>query len=81
MKQFLRILLHISPLLPLVLGYTYGAIALGLFVGLCYVKVFKLRQQALDYAAKGDVKQEESVRKALTLWRSCTFLVDDAVKI
>ena len=74
MKQILRVLLHLSPIVPLAMNYRYGAVALALLVGLCYVKVFKLRQEAIDSAAKGNSQREASVRKLLGFWQGLTFL-------
>lgn len=70
-----RILLHLSPLIPVALGrMNIGAIML-LFLLLCYIKTFKLRQQILELAAKG-AKPEElaSYQNALKRWHALTFL-------
>lgn len=75
MKLFLPLVLHVAPLVPLFFGHPYGAVALLLFVLLCYIKVFKLRQQLLDLAAQGgDPKQEVSIQNALHRWLALTFL-------
>jgi len=75
MISLLRALLHISPLIPLYLGLHSLGIAVLLLVLLCYIKVFKLRQQLVDLASRGgDTKLEASLRKALQFWHSLTYL-------
>jgi hypothetical protein len=75
MMLVIRVLLHVAWIVPLVLGRPYLAIAMLLFVFLCYVKVFKFRQQLADLSARGGHPKEEiAVRKALQRWQSLTWL-------
>ncbi len=75
MIALLRALLHISPLIPLYLGRQSMAMAVILLVLLCYIKVFKLRQQLVDLASRGaDPKLDASLRKSLHRWHSLTYL-------
>lgn len=75
MMLMIKILLHVAWIIPLFWGRPYLAIALLLFVLLCYIKVFKFKQQLSDLAAKGgDPAAEASVRQALKRWHSLTWL-------
>jgi len=72
---FVKVLLHGAWILPLFWGRPYLAIAMLLLVLLCYVKVFKFRQQLTDLAARGgDPKDEASLRNALNRWQRLTWL-------
>jgi hypothetical protein len=73
----IKVVLHLAWILPLFWGRTYLAVALLLFVALCYIKVFKFRQQLADLSARGgDPKEEASLRHALKRWQSLTWLKD-----
>jgi hypothetical protein len=75
MNVFLKILVHVAPVFPLFWGRPYLAIALLLFLLLCYIKVFKLKQQLTDLSEQGgDPKVEASVRNAMKRWHSLTWL-------
>ena len=75
MKNVIRVLVHGAWIVPLVLGRPYLAVALLLFVFLCYVKVFKFRQQLADLAERGaDPQKEATLRHALQRWQALTFL-------
>ena len=73
---YLRIAIHLSPLLPLACGYHYAAIATALFVALLYIKTLKFKQR-LDQIA--EVQSTESAayldnKKMMTYWGFFTFL-------
>jgi hypothetical protein len=75
MKLVIRVFLHVAWVIPLFLGRPYLSIALLLFVFLCYVKVFKFRQQLADLSDRGgDPKEEAALRQALLRWQSLTWL-------
>lgn len=74
-------LFHLTPLIPLALGYGYGAIAAVLLVTLPYIKTKKLgahlaELNAVPVAGRGEVlvKEMASLRRAQALWWSLTFL-------
>jgi hypothetical protein len=72
---FVKVLLHVAWIIPLFWGRPYLAVAMLLFVGLCYIKVFKFRQQLSDLVARGgDPKEEASLRHALKRWQTLTWL-------
>ena len=75
MIHIVRLAVHISPFIPLFYGRRAMAIALLLFVLLCYIKVFKLKQLLKDQSAKGgNPKEEASIRGALKRWQALTYL-------
>ncbi|HYX39898.1 MAG TPA: hypothetical protein VE954_42930 [Oligoflexus sp.] len=70
-----KVLLHVAWIIPLFWGRTSLAVAMLLFVGLCYIKVFKFRQQLSDLAARGgDSREEATLRNALKRWHALTWL-------
>lgn len=75
MMMVLRVLLHVAWIIPLFLGRPYLAVAMLLFVFLCYVKVFKFRQQLADLVARGgDPREEATLQNALKRWQALTWL-------
>lgn len=75
MMIVVRVLLHVAWIVPLLLGRPYLAVAMLLVVFLCYVKVFKFRQQLADLLARGgDPQQETTLRNALQRWQALTWL-------
>lgn len=77
MKRVLPVLVHLSPLIPLYYDRRALAGALLLFVLLCYIKVFKLKQMLADQVAKGgNPREEASIQGALKRWRALTFLAE-----
>ncbi len=75
MIHILRAFLHISPLIPWYYGRQSLAGAVLLFVLLCYIKVFKLRQQLADQRTKGgNPREEASIEGALKRWLALTYL-------
>jgi hypothetical protein len=64
--------------MPFFFGRPYLAVALLLFVSLCYVKVFKFRQQLADLAERGgDPERKAVLLHALQRWQALTFLKND----
>lgn len=75
MMIVIRVLLHVAWIAPLILGRPYLAIAMLLFVFLCYVKVFKFRQQLADLSARGGgLHEQAAVQNALKRWQALTWL-------
>ena len=71
----IRVLLHVAWIVPLLFGRPNLAIAMLLFVFLCYVKVFKFRQQLADLVAGGgDPQKEATLQNALKRWQAVTWL-------
>lgn len=64
---------HLLPLVPLALGYPYAGLAVGLLVGLAYIKVQKLRAEKNEQLLKHG-KFDESTDRALGFWERLTFL-------
>ncbi len=75
MMNVIRVLLHVAWIVPLFLGRPYLAVAMLLFVFLCYIKVFKFRQQLADLVARGgDAREEATLQNALKRWQAVTWL-------
>ncbi len=75
MINVIRVLLHVAWIVPLFLGRPYLAVAMLLFVFLCYIKVFKFRQQLADLVARGgDAREEATLQNALKRWQAVTWL-------
>ncbi len=75
MINVIRVLLHVAWIVPLFLGRPYLAVAMLLFVSLCYIKVFKFRQQLADLVARGgDPREEATLQNALKRWQALTWL-------
>lgn len=75
MMIVIRVLLHVAWIIPLILGRPYLAVAMLLFVSLCYIKVFKFRQQLADLVARGgDPREEATLQNALKRWQALTWL-------
>lgn len=69
MEIIIKLMVHLLPLVPLVMGYPYAAFATFLAVVLCYVKVKKLEQQILDSR-----EDDPSLHRARNFWRRLTFM-------
>ena len=68
----LRILLHISPILPLIYNRYYLTIALALLVASFYIKTFKIRVQIQQRDISTEDKEE--LNRLLAKWQGLTFL-------
>ena len=64
---------HLLPLIPIVSGYPYAGLAVGLLVGLAYIKVQKLRAEKSEQLRKHG-KFDETTSRALGFWEGLTFL-------
>lgn len=77
MKIVIRVLLHGAWIVPFFFGRPYLAVAMLLLVLLCYVKVFKFRQQLADLAERGgDPERKAVLLHALQRWQALTWLKD-----
>ncbi len=75
MINVIRVLLHVAWTIPLFLGRPYLAVAMLIFVLLCYIKVFKFRQQLAELVARGgDAREEATLQNALKRWQAVTWL-------
>jgi hypothetical protein len=75
MKIVIRVLLHVAWIVPFFFGRPYLAVAMLLLVLLCYVKVFKFRQQLADLAERGgDSERKAVLLNALQRWQALTWL-------
>ena len=73
---FVRILVHLAPLLPIACGYYYAGVATMLFVALLYIKTLKFKQR-LDLIAEAQGTECEAYRdnkKMMVYWGFFTFL-------
>lgn len=72
----LRVLFHLSPVVPLALGLNYAAIAMTLLVLLFYVKVMKLKGVMRDLKERGFEGSREfnETARLLSRWARFTFL-------
>jgi hypothetical protein len=75
MMIVIRVLLHVAWIVPFFFGRPYLAVAMLLLVLLCYVKVFKFRQQLADLAERGgDSERKAVLLNALQRWQALTWL-------
>lgn len=78
MMNALRLILHISPLIPLIYGRLFLTLAFILLVALAYIKTRKLRTQLEDLRARAgdsdrDRKALSDCERTLNFWRQLTF--------
>lgn len=70
----LRLILHISPIIPLIYGRLFLTLAFILLVGLAYIKTLKLSTQLEDFKARGaEDKKIKECERTLQFWRQLTF--------
>lgn len=70
----LRLLLHLSPVLPLIYGRLYLTLAFVLLVALAYIKTLKLTTRLEDLKARGaDAGKVTECQRTLKFWRQLTF--------
>lgn len=73
----LRLVLHISPVFPLIYGRLFLTLAFILLVALAYIKTLKLRTQLEDFKARGmEDKKIAECERTLKFWRQLTFGFD-----
>ena len=72
----LRIVVHITPIVPFFYGRTILAVILLLLVALFYIKSFKLQVILEDYKQRGlrDADELEKMERHIQRWRYLTFL-------
>ena len=71
MTAYLKYIVHSSPLVPLLIGNYWLALAAVLAVGLVYIKVFKLETELLDCQNE---KRQKEILGEKNRWLRLTFL-------
>jgi hypothetical protein len=71
-----RLIVHLSPLIPIALGYHYAGVATLLFVALLYIKTFKFQQRLAQINDVSGVQSEAYLdnKKMMAYWSYLTFL-------
>ena len=71
-----RLIIHLSPLIPIALGYHYAGVATLLFVALLYIKTFKFKQRLAQINEVSGSQSEAYLdnKKMMEYWSYFTFL-------
>ena len=70
----LRIVFHLSPLIPFIWNRHYLAVAMLLLLATCYIKTLKLEQFLKELDSGSDQEEKESIERLKNRWKSLTFL-------